>query len=526
MRAPTAADLAEESFGSVSEGTATEGESDSESTEQDYQEALPSRADVKGKAAASPSGARGPAAAPPPPKKTGSWTDLDLSIIVALVSPIGNWLTGGDHIKNLFLIILLIFYLHQIIESTYFDEYRAPHAEKLTICAVPWQLYLGARPRKTGHRIPSVSGEEDERVAHLTALAHRELSRHEVVYLALAVLSPLGGALFLRHVLSSLGEQNSISWFSTTLFVLATGIRPWTHFVNRLKNRTHELHTALHYPDEDSLVHMYEQTNRALQASQKRIDSLERELGILRESLKRAEQLREVCDDLTEVLGELERAGKRNERKADAGRAAQSVRLTALEQSVIQLEQRRQRDIAAFEAAGLRIPKGDAFLQQAWFSIMTAVDKILCVPRALILFGLEDPSVTQKTTSPKEFRIQLPTNGVNGNGTLHARIRSPDREKHLPHLVPRLATIPEAEDSDSEETFVSDKEGPPPQATPQKPVRRRSTSGGASSHRHKVKTLGQRVFEFAQDVVLWPYRFSVRVLVALLPPFKNVMPGV
>ena len=45
--------------------------------------------------------------------------DLDLSIIVALVSPIGNWLTGGDHIKNVFLIILLIFYLHQIIESAY-----------------------------------------------------------------------------------------------------------------------------------------------------------------------------------------------------------------------------------------------------------------------------------------------------------------------------------------------------------------------------------------------------------------------
>lgn len=51
-------------------------------------------------------------------KKARSWADLDLSIIVALVSPIGNWLTGGDHIKNLFLIILLIFYLHQIVEST------------------------------------------------------------------------------------------------------------------------------------------------------------------------------------------------------------------------------------------------------------------------------------------------------------------------------------------------------------------------------------------------------------------------
>ncbi len=52
-------------------------------------------------------------------KKAGSWADLDLSIIVALVSPVGNWLTGGDHIKNLFLIILLIFYLHQIVESAF-----------------------------------------------------------------------------------------------------------------------------------------------------------------------------------------------------------------------------------------------------------------------------------------------------------------------------------------------------------------------------------------------------------------------
>ena len=58
---------------------------------------------------------------PVPPKERQtdkrSWSDLDLSLVVALVSPIGNWLTGGDHVKNLFLILLLIFYLHQLIES-------------------------------------------------------------------------------------------------------------------------------------------------------------------------------------------------------------------------------------------------------------------------------------------------------------------------------------------------------------------------------------------------------------------------
>ena len=41
----------------------------------------------------------------------------DLSIVVALVSPIGNWLTGGDHVKNVLLMLLLIFYLHQVVEG-------------------------------------------------------------------------------------------------------------------------------------------------------------------------------------------------------------------------------------------------------------------------------------------------------------------------------------------------------------------------------------------------------------------------
>ena len=47
-----------------------------------------------------------------------AWYEFDLAVVVALVSPIGNWLTGGDHIKNLLFIVLLIFYLHQLFEST------------------------------------------------------------------------------------------------------------------------------------------------------------------------------------------------------------------------------------------------------------------------------------------------------------------------------------------------------------------------------------------------------------------------
>ena len=49
---------------------------------------------------------------------TRAWYEFDLAVVVALVSPVGNWLTGGDHVKDILLIVLLIFYLHQIIEGT------------------------------------------------------------------------------------------------------------------------------------------------------------------------------------------------------------------------------------------------------------------------------------------------------------------------------------------------------------------------------------------------------------------------
>jgi hypothetical protein len=46
-----------------------------------------------------------------------SWADMDFSVMVALASPIGSWLFGHDHLKNFFVVLLLIFYLHQLIEG-------------------------------------------------------------------------------------------------------------------------------------------------------------------------------------------------------------------------------------------------------------------------------------------------------------------------------------------------------------------------------------------------------------------------
>jgi hypothetical protein len=63
---------------------------------------------------------RPPAPAPlagdgPPPAK--AWYELDASIVLALLAPVVNWLTGGDHVQNALLLVLAVFYLHQLIES-------------------------------------------------------------------------------------------------------------------------------------------------------------------------------------------------------------------------------------------------------------------------------------------------------------------------------------------------------------------------------------------------------------------------
>jgi len=62
------------------------------------------------------------AARPDPPPyslepTSRAWYEFDLAVIAALVMPIGNWLTGGEHIKNVLVIMLILFYLHQVIEG-------------------------------------------------------------------------------------------------------------------------------------------------------------------------------------------------------------------------------------------------------------------------------------------------------------------------------------------------------------------------------------------------------------------------
>ncbi|KAJ7937687.1 hypothetical protein B0H13DRAFT_2302517 [Mycena leptocephala] len=109
------------------------------------------------------------------PPAARPWYQPSLPVLLALAPPIGNWLTGGDHLKDLLLLLLLVFYVHQLIE-------------------VPWGLYHAARPRRTPS--PRVAGAPPLSAAG----AKSELRTIELLLLLVCLLAPVLGVVLLRSL--------------------------------------------------------------------------------------------------------------------------------------------------------------------------------------------------------------------------------------------------------------------------------------------------------------------------------------
>ncbi|KAF8604807.1 hypothetical protein BDV93DRAFT_605734 [Ceratobasidium sp. AG-I] len=191
---------------------------------------------------------------------SNSWADLPL--LITLVPPVFALFTGGDYLRDILLTCLLVWYLHQLIK-------------------VPWDIYLASLPP------PSPSHPR----SHARKLAHSELRTVRIAALILCALTPFLGATLLRLGTSLLypGPEPALSWFSTTLFVLAAGIRPWRHLTHLLLVRTDALHLAAHRPSQlrasllarDSSPRIEQQLER----ENAKVDALMAEVGQLRVDL-------------------------------------------------------------------------------------------------------------------------------------------------------------------------------------------------------------------------------------------------
>ncbi|KAF8527395.1 hypothetical protein BU17DRAFT_81530 [Hysterangium stoloniferum] len=226
-------------------------------------------------------------------------TRMDLPLGVALVPPLGYLLTGGDFFKDFVLLLLLFFYLHQLIK-------------------LPWELYLASSPR--GKRLPHVDASPEQR--RLYDLAESELKKAELAYLAFSVLTPLLGAALLRYVGTALTGKDYISWFSTGVFVLVTGIRPWRHLAHRLLSRTDEL--------QDSIAAF---RTKGVDMST-RILQLEEEVAELRKEFATKQDVQRLKREFELSLDMMDTSLGRHEHVVEDQQNTMDGRLAALEQAV------------------------------------------------------------------------------------------------------------------------------------------------------------------------------------------------
>lgn len=192
------------------------------------------------------------------------------------------------------------------------------------ITLVPWSLYLASRPRR-----PLQDGTPTADKYHRAAVS--ELHKLEIFYLSLSILSPFLGAALLRTVVISVSGPKSVSWFSLSFFVLATGMRPWRHAIQRLRQRTTDLHTIIHYPPSDT---------QKIETLIDRVAQLEAELSSLRKQSKSCNS--EMYEHVEDAIEMMEITTRRQDKKVEVSKAFLEGRLVKLEQNVEALLERME----------------------------------------------------------------------------------------------------------------------------------------------------------------------------------------
>ena len=46
------------------------------------------------------------------------WKELDISVVISILTPLLSWAFGREYMKNVLVAILLVYYLHQLIEGS------------------------------------------------------------------------------------------------------------------------------------------------------------------------------------------------------------------------------------------------------------------------------------------------------------------------------------------------------------------------------------------------------------------------
>jgi len=340
---------------------------------------------------------------------------------------------------------------------------------------VPWQLYHVSRGRQSVPGVPTPQP-SDKRTSEV---ASAELWRHEMSYLFLAALSPFLGVFFLRTVILTITGEDAAPWFSTTVFVLASSLRPWSHIVSRLRHRVRDLHETIHYPSPESQLI----ADSRIQAILGHVEELERELERVKRTMVLGHAVKEAHEEIFDALEDVERSVKKQDRRVEMNRTLTETRLAEMEAIINRLES-----------------EGKTF-DQSGFVLKRLLTDLTWLPRHLLdvlpfvhPFKPTTPAVTtdkgKGSTAAPNYHTYSPTS------------RRP----------PRLETIPE--NGDSTVVFMPSNNGNPQRTA----LRRRRPTRYPESPKESDSPLTL----FSQTVLL-PYYLSLRLLAVVFPPLKTAI---
>lgn len=392
---------------------------------------------------------------------------------------------------------------------------------------VPWQLYHKSRIRPSAvQQLRNGVDEVKDAAHHAASLAISELRRLELFYLLLSVIAPFLGAQLIRHIFTAM-EVDSLSWFSQTLFVLATGVRPWSHLIERLSQRASHLQDAVHALSIDEKQHTVDQALTAILA---RLDTLEEIVRDVHERTEEMETTKEMYEDLTEAVGDLDRLVHRHERKMELARVAHNNRLAVLETGLQRVEERSRHSNRTVHH---RHPLHRDLEAEYHPSLLTRVQELLRRLSELVLSCLPSYLLKQRpaSRSPSHSPLHSPSApspqlSPTSNSTT---IPSPSSGMAMPYFngTP-LETIPEDSDS-SEETYVAETSplSPGPLSPSSSTIKLKSLGGQSRSRSRSTSRkptehsasygYGVQAMELAASVAGWPYRVAAGLLTSVLP---------
>ncbi|KAI7873529.1 uncharacterized protein EV154DRAFT_430746 [Mucor mucedo] len=208
---------------------------------------------------------------------------------------------------------------------------------------VPWAYYESARTRRVIHHQSSTemkqaglaNTKQDDAYSKRMQAEHSkrklitaELRRHELAGLIWVTVSPAIAGYTLqysRYLLSNVDKY--ISAFNVTVFILAASIKPVSHIMALLQERTLFLQS-------EAIV-----TDTQVQVLQTRLDTLEKELFGLRKAFVTKKDLGQVTEEINPTLHQLAKALKRFEKRDISLRSWTEEQFTALDLKVREFDQ-------------------------------------------------------------------------------------------------------------------------------------------------------------------------------------------